>query len=97
MIMDKISNSQDETGALYNVENYILNKLLAQHATADGPLINFSELTDSIDSTMSPLFDQAIEDLIAQSLVHCEDGENFQITQDGINELETRKREAIPL
>ena len=49
------------------------------------------------DSTMSPLFDQAIEDLIAQSLIHCEDGENFQITQDGINELENRKREAIPL
>ncbi len=46
---------------------------------------------------MSPLFDQAIEDLIAQSLIHCEDGENFQITQDGINELEDRKREAIPL
>ena len=55
MIMDKISNSQDETGALYNVENFILNKLLAQHATADGPLINFSELTDSIDRTNVPI------------------------------------------
>jgi hypothetical protein len=46
---------------------------------------------------MSPLFDQAIEDLVAQSLIHSEDGENFQITKDGINELENRKREAIPL
>jgi Tfp pilus assembly ATPase PilU len=97
MIMDKLPNSQDETGALHNVENFVLDKLLTQHAVADGHSINIRELMDSIDSTMSPLFDQAIEDLIAQSLIHCEDGENFQITQDGINELENRKREAIPL
>ena len=95
--MDKISDSQDETGALHNVENFVLDKLLTQHATEDDHSINIRELADSIDSTMSPLFDQAIEDLIAQSLIHCEDGENFQITQDGINELENRKREAIPL
>ena len=52
---------------------------------------------DSIDNSMSPLFDQAIEDLISQSMIQCEDGENFQITFDGINELERRKKEAIPL
>ena len=97
MIMDKISNSQDETGSLHNVENFVLTKLLTQHATADGHPINIRDLTDSLDDAMSPLFDQAIEDLIAQSLIHCEDGENFQITHDGINELENRKREAIPL
>ena len=52
---------------------------------------------ESIDTTMSPLLDQAIEDLIAQSLIQSPDGENYQITQYGINELENRKREAIPL
>ena len=76
---------------------FVLNRLSAQHASVGTSSINIRELMDSIDDTMSPLFDQAIEDLIAQSLVHCEDGENFQITPDGINELENRKKEAIPL
>jgi hypothetical protein len=48
-------------------------------------------LTDFLDPTMPPLFDQAIEDLIAQGLIHSEDGENYQITRDGINELKNRK------
>lgn len=95
--MDKITNSHDETGSLHNVENFVLDKLLSQHATAEDRLINIRDLTETLDDTMSPLFDQAIEDLIAQGLIHCEDGENFQITYDGINELENRKREAIPL
>lgn len=54
-------------------------------------------LTESVDSTMSPLFDQAIEDLIAQSLILSEDGENYQITPDGVKEVKSRKGEAIPL
>ena len=96
--MDKVSRSEDETGALHNVESFVLDKLLTQHISADGdPSINIRELVESIDSTMSPLFDQAIEDLIAQSLIHSVDGENYQITPDGINELENRKKEAIPL
>ena len=95
--MDKISNSHDESGALHNVENFVLDKLLSQRATVDDHPINIRELTESLDNAMAPLFDQAIEDLIAQSLIHCEDGENFQITYDGINELENRKREATPL
>ena len=95
--MDKISNSYDESGALHNVENFVLDKLLSQRATVDDHPINIRELTESLDNAMAPLFDQAIEDLIAQSLIHCEDGENFQITYDGINELENRKREATPL
>ena len=95
--MDKISNSQDESGALHNVENFVLDKLLSQRATVDDHPINIRELTESLDNAMAPLFDQAIEDLIAQSLIHCEDGENFQITYDGINELENRKREATTL
>ncbi|HKO63865.1 MAG TPA: hypothetical protein VJU13_01570, partial [Candidatus Nitrosocosmicus sp.] len=63
--MDKISNSQDESGALHNVENFVLDKLLSQRATVDDHPINIRELTESLDNTMAPLFDQAIEDLIA--------------------------------
>lgn len=96
--MDKISNSQDEVASLHNAESFILEKLSTQHALeGDTPSVNIKELMDSVDDSISPLFDQAIEDLIAQSLIHCEDGENFQITHDGINELEIRKKESIPL
>lgn len=98
MIMDKISDPEDETQALHNVESFVLDRLLTQHISAGGDSsINIGELMGSIDSTMSSLFDQSIEDLIAQSLIHSEDGENFQITPDGISELENRKKEAIPL
>ncbi|HYG00237.1 MAG TPA: hypothetical protein VD815_09100, partial [Candidatus Saccharimonadales bacterium] len=60
-------------------------------------IINIGELMESLDPNMSPLFDQAIEDLVSQSLIYSSDGENFQIAQEGIYELENRKREAIPL
>lgn len=96
--MAKIYISEDETQALHNVESFVLDRLLTQHTSAGGDSsINIGELIESVDSTMSPLFDQAVEDLIAQSLIHSPDGENFQITQDGIKELENRKSEAIPL
>jgi hypothetical protein len=65
--------------------------------TLKAPIIQLGELMESLDPSMSPLFDQSIEDLIAQSLIHSSDGENFQITRDGINESENRKRESIPL
>jgi predicted transcriptional regulator len=97
MIMDKISNSEHETRALRNVESFVLDRLLTEHISKGDPSINIGELMNSIDNTMSPLFDQAVEDLIAQSLIHSSDGENYQITRDGINELDNRKREAIPL
>jgi predicted transcriptional regulator len=74
-----------------------LDRLLTEHISKGDSSINIGELMDSIDNTMSPLFDQAVEDLIAQSLIHSSDGENYQITRDGINELDNRKREAIPL
>ena len=95
--MAKIYISEDETQALHNVESFVLDRLLTQHISAGDSSINIGELIESVDSTMSPLFDQAIEDLIAQSLIHSEDGENYQFTPDGINELENRKKEAIPL
>lgn len=96
MIMDKISNSDNDNVALHNVEGFVLDRL-SKHDSGGDPLIRIGDLMESIDTTMSPLLDQAIEDLIAQGLIHSPDGENYQITQDGINELENRKREAIPL
>jgi hypothetical protein len=96
MIMDKKSNSDNDNGALHNVEGFVLDRL-SKHDLGGDPLISIGDLMESIDTTMSPLLDQGIEDLIAQGLIHSPDGENYQITQDGINELENRKREAIPL
>ena len=96
--MDKTPNSEDDNGALHNVEGFVLDRLYSKYESrGDNPSISIGELTESIDTTMSPLLDQAIEDLIAQSLIHSPDGEHYQITPDGINELENRKREAIPL
>jgi len=96
MIMDKMSNSKDEADALHNVEGFVLERLSTKF-DSENSSISIGDLMDSIDNTMFPLLDQAIEDLIAQSLIHSEDGENYQITPDGINELEFRKKEAIPL
>ncbi len=95
--MDKTSNSEDDNGALHNVESFVLDRLSSKHDSRGEPSISIGELTESIDTTMFPLLDQAIEDLIAQSLIQSPDGEHYQITLDGINELENRKREAIPL
>ena len=96
--MDKISDSEDETLTLHNVESFVLDKILTQHGSAGGDSsINIGKLIESVDSTMLPLFDQAIEDLIAQSLIHSEDGEHYQITPDGVEEVKSRKGEAIPL
>jgi predicted transcriptional regulator len=97
MIMDKLSMDEEDNGALHNVESFVLDRLLTQQSSASVHSISMGVLTESLDVAMSPLFDQAIEDLIAQGLIHSEDGENFQITKDGINELENRKSEAIPL
>ena len=97
MIMDKISNSEDDNVALHNVEGFVLDRLLPKQDSGGDPLVGIGDLMESIDTTMSPLLDQAIEDLIAQSLIQSPDGEIYQITQDGINELENRKREPIPL
>jgi hypothetical protein len=94
--MDKISSSNDEANSLYNVEGFVLEKLSTK-LDPEKSSTSIGELMDSIDNSMFPLLDQAIEDLIAQSLIHSEDGENYQITPDGINELEFRKKEAIPL
>jgi hypothetical protein len=92
MIMDKTSNSGDDNGVLHNVEGFVLDRLLSKQDSGGDPLIDIGDLMESIDTTMSPLLDQSIEGLIAQGLIHSPDGESYQITQDGINELENRKR-----
>ena len=95
--MDKTSNSEDENRALHNAEGFVLDRLSSKFDSRGDTSVSIGELTESIDTTMSPLLDQAIEDLIAQSLIQSPDGEHYQITPDGISEQENRKREAIPL
>lgn len=95
--MDKVPNFDNENDVLNNTEKFVLDRLLAKHDSEEGPSINIGELMTLVDNTMSPLLDQAIEGLVAQRLIHSLEGENYQITQDGIDELENRKREVIPL
>lgn len=94
--MDKISVSEEENGPLHNAETFVLDKLY-NTSNSDDYLVNLGELITSIDMALYPLLDQAIEDLVAQSLIRSEDGENYQIMPDGISELKNRKREPIPL
>ncbi|WP_148686296.1 hypothetical protein [Candidatus Nitrosocosmicus hydrocola] len=95
--MDKISISQKEDNTLHNAETFVLDKLFNKDGSEDY-FVNLRELMTSVDNTsMSPLLDQAVEELIAESLIHSDDGENYQITPDGINELKIRKSEPIPL
>ena len=93
----KASNAYGFDLALHNVESFVLDRLLSQNAIEGETSINIDELMDSLDPDISPLFDQAIEDLVSQSLISSTDGENFLISQEGINELENRRKEAIAL
>ncbi|HYO06606.1 MAG TPA: hypothetical protein VER14_06460 [Phototrophicaceae bacterium] len=95
--MDKISDSEDDTKVIHNVESSVLDRLSSKHDTRGDTSTSIGELIQSIDTTMSPLLDQAIEDLIAQSLIQSHDGEHYQITPDGTSEPKNRKRGAIPL
>lgn len=95
--MDKISNSkEEEVGTFHNTETFVLERLYNKTGS-DEYFVSIRELMTSIDNKMYPILDQAIEELIAQSLIHSEDGENYQITPDGINELKSRESEPIPL
>lgn len=62
-----MSDSERENGILRNVEIFVLERLLTQHNSEGDPLVNIAYLTESMDETMFPLLDQAIEDLVAQS------------------------------
>ena len=95
--MEKVSTPEDDDDrSIHSVETFILERIFADRKSEDSTT-DVSDLMESIDTKMSPLFDQAIEDLISQGFIQSSDGENYQITFDGINELEDRKKEAIPL
>ncbi|MBA3749695.1 MAG: hypothetical protein H0X03_02130 [Nitrosopumilus sp.] len=89
-IMDKVSNPEDDNGTLRKIEGIVLDKLLARYKTGN-PLTSCQGLNEATAATMSPLLDQALEDLVAQTLIQSPDGENYQITRDGISEHEKRK------
>jgi hypothetical protein len=83
-------NSEDETEILRMMEGMILDKLLAAH-NAGTKSLNYQEITDQISSPHPEDIDTALEDLIAQALIHSPDGENYYITNDGTIEHNKRK------
>lgn len=97
--MDKISRSEDDDSARHNVDRFVSDKLFTRDALKGGSnsSVNIRELMDSLDPEMPQLFDQAIEDLIAQGLIQSSDAENYEITYEGIKEYENRKKDPIPL
>lgn len=92
-----MSNSENEPDLLFNAEIFVLEKLLAKQYFGVDPSIDINDLMDFVEPGMSPLVDQVIKDLVAQSLTHSPDGKNYIITPEGIGELEYGKKEAILL
>lgn len=90
--MVKVSNTEDENEILRKIEGIILDKLLAAKNIGT-PSLNYQEITEQISSAHPEDIDTALENLIAQALIHSPDGENYYITNDGINEHSKRKSE----
>ena len=88
--MVKELNSEDENEMLKKIEGMILDKLVAAH-TAGTKSLNYEEITDQVSSPHPEDIDTALEDLVAQALIHSPDGENYNITNDGIIEHNKRK------
>jgi hypothetical protein len=88
--MVKELTSEDETEILRMMEGMILDKLLAAY-NAGTKSLNYQEITDQISSPHPEDIDTALEDLIAQALIHSPDGENYYITNDGTIEHNKRK------
>lgn len=75
-----------------------MEKLFNNHTSeGEGHSVNIGELLNSLGSNMALLFDQAIKDLIAQGLIQSSDGENYEITYEGVKEVENRKKDPIPI
>ncbi len=74
--MVKELNSKDETEILRKMWGMILDKLLAAHYAGTKSL-NYQEITDQISSPHPEDLDTALEDLIAQALIHSPDDENY--------------------
>jgi len=92
MFVDKVSNPEDDEGALRKAEGIILNKL-ASHYNDGTTLTSYQELKDSVGAITSENFDTALEELVAQALILSPDGENYEITGYGIDEYKRRKTE----
>lgn len=79
--MVKELSSEDEAEILRKIEGMILDKLLAVHDPGTKSL-NFGEITEQLSFSHPEDIDTAIEDLVAQALIHSPDGENYHITKD---------------
>lgn len=90
--MVKDLNSENENEMLNKIEGMILDKLVAVH-NAGTKSMNYVEITDQISSPHPEDIDTALEDLVAQALIHSADGENYYITKEGLVEHEKRKTE----
>jgi predicted SnoaL-like aldol condensation-catalyzing enzyme len=92
--IDKVTNLENDNETLLNVEDIILDRLVSLHITVNNS-ISYQKLKDSAGAITSENFDTSLEDLVAQSLIQSPDGENYHITEYGINEYERRKIEEI--
>ena len=82
--IDKVTNPENDNETLLNVEDIILDRLVPLHTSVNNS-ISYQKLKDSIGAITSENFDTSLEDLIAQSLIQSPDGENYHITEYGIN------------
>gem|GEM_PF-576224 len=82
--IDKVTNPENDNETLLNVEDIILDRLVPLH-TSVNTSISYQKLKDSAGAITSENFDTSLEDLVAQSLIQSPDGENYHITEYGIN------------
>ena len=82
--IDKAANIENDNEMLQNVEDIILDRLVPLHTSANTS-ISYQKLKDSAGAITSENFDTSLEDLIAQALIQSHDGENYHITEYGIN------------
>jgi len=82
--IDKVTNPENDNETLLNVEDIILDRLVPLHTSVNNS-ISYQKLKDSAGAITSENFDTSLEDLVAQSLIQSSDGENYYITEYGIN------------
>ena len=82
--LNKVTNTENDNEMLLNVEDIILDRLVPLH-TSVNTSISYQKLKDSAGAITSENFDTSLEDLVAQSLIQSPDGENYHITEYGIN------------
>jgi len=82
--IDKVTNPENDNETLLNVEDIILDRLVPLHTSINNSL-SYQKLKDSAGAITSENFDTSLEDLVAQSLIQSPDGENYHITEYGIN------------